>query len=132
MISIQLKFCRVDYEPRQWINTSFPDGTSWGAFPHETNSYHVIAHRTGYQDDIWTYAFEHEFCHSFACQFLDDAPSAVLYSLAHGFDCKPATSVREELLAQAVQRFLRTNERPIIGSIDWDKMKSEALALLPK
>jgi hypothetical protein len=110
--------------------TTYDDGSSYGAHPHDTHHYHVIAHRCGYGDDILAYAREHEACHHIVSEWIMGRPSQVLWPLAHGYDPDPADAVQEEALTMTFQRWLRANERPIIGGVDWDGLKARALASL--
>lgn len=110
--------------------TTFHDGSQWGAFPHDTHHYHVIAHRCGYGDDILRYAQEHEVCHLVAEEWLWDRPSRVLWALAHGDEIAPHDAACEEAVTMTVQRWLRANERPIIGGVDWDGLKRYMLEKL--
>jgi len=64
------------------------------------------------------------------CECIDGYPSHVLWALAHGHEPHPGVAVLEEMGAHTVQRWLRANERPIVGSVDWDDLKACALALL--
>ena len=130
MKRIELLTCTVRYDHHEYIDTIFNDGKMWGAYPHDNHHYHVIAHRCGYGDDIWAYAFEHEFIHSFLAQELDRGNSYVLWSLAHNQKPDPIEAMKEEVLVQTFQRWMRANERPIIGGIDWDDLKSKALGML--
>lgn len=110
---------------------SFYDGAEIEAQPHETAHYYVIAHRCGYGDNIARYCFEHEFCHEFLSERLHGSPSPVLWSLAHGeTDLTDGECAEEEISVQTFQRWLRGNERPIVGGVAWDDLKREALQLL--
>jgi hypothetical protein len=126
---MQIGTATVRYYP-EGAFTSYADGTSYAAHPHDTHHYHVIAHRCGYGDDILTYAREHEVCHHIVSEWIGGHTSKVLWPLAHGRDPDPAEAVYEEALAMTFQRWLRANERPIIGGVDWTGLKSRALALL--
>jgi hypothetical protein len=111
--------------------TRFDDGSFVNSIPHPQDPhYHVIAHRTGYEDDLHAYTLEHEFVHCFLSERLHGRPSPVLWALAHGGELAPADAALEELAVQAFQRYLRAGEQPIVGGIDWGKMKRDALALL--
>jgi len=127
---IRLQYCTMEYT--DWgIMTRFADGTEVGAYPHpEMPHYHVIAHRCGYGDDLMAYCREHEFAHEFVCETLLGTPSRILVTLAAGKMPDPAPSAFEEMAAQQFQRWLRANERPILGGVDWDALKAEALRLL--
>lgn len=126
---IRLKFCDIERRgPDVW--TLFRDGTGCAASSHQTAHYHVIAHRLGYGDDVDAYCFEHEFAHAFVEQEMHDRPSRVLWGLAHGKMLRGTDAAYEEIAAQTLQRWLRTNERPILSGVDWDGFKAKALALL--
>jgi hypothetical protein len=126
---IQLRFASVEYTPQGCVSR-FEDGTSFGAHPHDTPHYHVIAHRCGYGDDLLAYCREHEVCHHLICEWLYGAPSPILWKLAHGEELPPGYAAFEEFAAQALQRWVRANERPIIGGVDWDGIKIRAEVLL--
>lgn len=110
--------------------TTFDSGASWGAHPHHTPHYHVIAHRCGYGDDLMAYCREHEACHLIVERELLDESIGVLRALAHGWPVDPGRAAAEELAVMALQRWLRANERPIVSGVEWDRIKREALALL--
>jgi hypothetical protein len=110
--------------------TRYDDGSSYAAHPHDTHHYHVIAHRCGYGDDILRYAREHEVCHHIVSEWIGGYTSKVLWPLAHGRDPDPVEAIMEEAMAMTFQRWLRANERPIIGGVLWDDLKARALALL--
>ena len=112
--------------------TIYADGASWEGHAHDTPHYHVIAHRCGYGDDLAAYAFEHDACHSIVAERLGPKirASAVLWPLAHGHSPDAAESLLEEFAAQALQRWLRAAERPILGGVDWDALKRETLEWL--
>jgi hypothetical protein len=124
---ISLPHCAVSWTPTGCI-TRFRDGSSVESHPHDTHHYHVIAHRTGYGDGILAYCREHDFLHCFAEQWFHARPSRVLWALAHGTE-DPSPQY-EELVVQTCQRWLRANERPIIGGVDWDGFKTSALGCL--
>lgn len=129
MRSVRVGDATVTYTPDGAL-TIFDDGTSYGAQPHDTPHYHVIAHRCGYGDDLLRYAREHEVCHLIVeREFLDGRPS-VLRELADGWPAHPDDAAMEEAMVMTLQRWLRANERPIIGGVEWDRIKRDALALL--
>jgi hypothetical protein len=126
---VQLEFCTV--EKTDWgCCVRFPDGSSCPAVPHDSHHYHVVAHRCGYGDDVHSYCFEHEFAHAFVEERLHRRPSRVLWALAHGGMLSGKDAAYEEIAAQTFQRFLRANEEPIVGGVEWHEMKRDALALL--
>lgn len=110
--------------------TRYEDGATFGAHPHDTHHYHVIAHRCGYGDDILDYAREHEVCHHIVGLWIKGSGSDVIGPLAHGIDPDPVKATLEEALTMTFQRWLRANERPIIGGVDWDGLKRRALEAL--
>lgn len=128
-MTIALAYCTVEYTDWGCV-THFPDGTQFGAHPHETPHYHVIAHRLGYGDDLLGYCREHEVAHCLIAEWFRDEPSAVLWDLAHGAEPDPITAVHEEVMAQTLQRWIRAGERPILAGVDWDGIKERALDLL--
>jgi hypothetical protein len=110
--------------------TRYDDGSSYGAHHHDTPHYHVISHRCGYGDDLARYCFEHEACHHIVGEaFFCGGPSPIIWALAHGTDVGPSFAAIEEAMVMTFQRWLRANERPIIGGVDWDGLKARALAL---
>jgi hypothetical protein len=126
---IDLLYCSVKWEP--WgVRVLFPDGVHADGAPHDTAHYRVIAHRLGYGDDIMAYAREHDFCHAYVEQELHRRPSRVLRGVAVGKYAPTADAVYEEIMAQTLQRWLRTNERPIVSGCDWDALRRGALELL--
>ena len=129
---IQLYQCQVE-----WIEggatTRFPDGTHFEAYPHDTDDYSEIAHRCGYGEGYaahrLAYCREHELCH--ALMDREFRGSSVIRTLAQGVQPSFTASAREEALVQMFQRWLRSNERPIlIAGCDWDAWKAEALKLI--
>ena len=127
---IQLKFCTVAWRDDGAVWTTFEDGAECPATSHDTHHYHVIAHRLGYGDDVAAYTFEHELMHSFVSEWFHDKPSPVLWAIAHGEMLSGKDAAYEEIVAQTAQRWLRANERPILGGVDWDRFKASALAVL--
>lgn len=126
-----IRLRRVVIEPTEWGCVSrFDDGSSFGAHEHQTPHYHVISHRCGYGDDLRAYCIEHEFSHHFLAERLGGGVSPIIWALAHRETPEPGAAAIEELAVQAFQRWLRANERPIVGGTDWDALKRDALALL--
>lgn len=108
----------------------YADGASFGALPHDTHHYHVIAHRCGYGDDILRYCREHEVCHHVVGEFFYGGRSPILWALAHDEPVEPAAAALEEAMTMAVQRWVRAAERPIIGGVAWDAVRDRVLAVL--
>lgn len=127
---IKLSFC--EFERFNWgCTTRFRDGSHVDAFPHwENHHYHVIAHRCGYADDLLTYCQEHEFAHNFIAEKFSRGISPILAALAIGSECSAEEAAYEEALVHIFQAWLRANQEPIIGGIDWRGLKAEALELL--
>lgn len=126
--AVTLKYCTIDFTDWGAV-TRFPDGSECPSAPHDTHHYHVIAHRCGYGDDILRYCQEHDLAHALIEQEVHNRPSFVLQSLAHGHTPAAELCLYEELAAQTLQRWARTNERPIIGGIDWDALSRQFVAL---
>jgi hypothetical protein len=111
--------------------TVFADGSHVNSIPHPGDPhYRVIAHRCGYNDDIHAYCYEHDFVHLFLAEWLHSRPSPILWGLAHGSELTGHEAALEEIGVQAFQRWIRANEQPIVGSVDWFRMREEALRLL--
>jgi hypothetical protein len=129
--------------------TTFGDGTTWGALPHDTPHYDEIAERCGYLDwetrATWpadptraqreaarmAYCREHEvFHHVVGAVFYRAQSSPVLWALAHGLEVDEMAAAVEEAMVMTVQRWVRAGERPIIGGVDWDDLRARCLALL--
>ena len=109
------------------------DGKEVGAWPHpEMTDYHVIAARLGYQYDLLRYTREHELCHLIVEEWFYDRPSQILSAIANGKMLSGKTSAYEELMAQTLQRWVRTNERPLIGGVQWDDLKEWTLKAIAK
>jgi hypothetical protein len=94
------------------------------------DDYAAVAHRLGYEYDLRRYCQEHDVAHLVIEEALHARPSRVLWGLAHGDPLSPQEAAYEELAAQSLQRFCRANERPIIGSVDWDAMRNQFLVAL--
>jgi len=129
MKRVEIGNATVEYTPGGCV-TRYPNGASYGAHPHDTHHYHVIAHRCGYGDDILTYAREHEVCHHVVGLWIKGGGSDVIGPLAHGQEPNPTKAVLEEALVMTFQRWLRANERPIIAGVDWDSLKARTLEAL--
>lgn len=121
---IELSFAAVEYT--DWGCTSrFEDGTKVDAIPHPwDHCYSIIAMRCGYGFDLLAYCQEHELAHHVVGEFLLGRPSPVLWGLAHEQPLPANEAAFEEMMAQALQRFVRAAERPIIGGVDWDALKA--------
>jgi hypothetical protein len=127
---ISLRHCEIEWTDFGCA-TRFADGSEIGAHPHATPHYHVIAHRTGYGDDLMAYCREHELAHAFTQEALHDRPSPILWALAHGDMPSGRAAAEEEVFAQTFQRWVRAAERPIIGGVPWDDWRARFLALVP-
>lgn len=109
---------------------TFLDGASIESWPHDTPHYHVNAHRLGYNGDLLTYCRDHDFFHAFCEQWFFDRPSLTLWAVAHNEPVPEDADAYEEMAVMTCQRWVRANERPIIGNVDWDLFKTTALAQL--
>lgn len=138
---IHLKHATVHFFDDGTANSIFPDGTTYGAHPHDTPHYREIAWRCGYEvrfnggplsssADIGKYCQEHEFFHHYIVERLNNSPSQVLWPLAHGAPVDKFIGLGEEALVQMMQRWVRANERPILSRVNWDDLKRDALELL--
>lgn len=127
--TIALRYCSITWT-HEGCTTRFQDGVELSSYPHEIPHYYVIAHRLGYGDNLLAYAREHDFFHSYTEQYFHDRPSLTLWAVAHGDTLGQYQATYEELVTQTCQRWVRANERPIIGDVDWDGFKREALELL--
>lgn len=127
-MTLRLRYCTIEFHP--WgARTLFKGGASIDARPHDTHHYHVIAHRCGYGDDTLRYCQEHEVCHSLVAEWFYNQPSRVLLNLALGFTPR-LDAPFEEVMTQTLQRFLRANERPIVGDVNWDGLRDYARSIL--
>jgi len=138
--SIQLTYCRLDYGDT-WASTHFPDGTSYGAEPHDTPEYRALAERCGYVKHRWTlahapdvnrYMIEHEFSHNFLAQEIWHSTSAVLWALAHGQRPPPAAILSEEAVCILFQTWLRAGI-PVAATapgVNWWELKRKAIEML--
>jgi hypothetical protein len=124
---IQLRFASLEYTPEGAV-THFPDGSSWGALPHDTPAYHAIAHRLGYEGDTLRYCQEHELAHALIGEhFCSHSP--VIWALAHGEEPPAMIAAAEEALVLTLQRYARANEVPMVDRVDWPALKSRFLEL---
>lgn len=124
---IRLRFCELEYTPEGAV-THWPDGTQWGALPHDKPHYHALAHRLGYEGDTLAYCREHELAHHLVTEGYH-SHSLVIYALAHGDKPPDPIAASEEALAMALQRYARTNEHPFIDRCDWAALKARLLEL---
>ncbi|MFS0771052.1 hypothetical protein [Sphingomonas sp. 1P08PE] len=128
-------------------HTAYDDGSSYGAQPHATAHYDEIADRCGYlaratvatwpldpSDDEeaaarLAYCREHEVFHHIVGGLFYGGRSPILWALAHGSEVTPEQAALEEAMVMTVQRWVRAGERPIIGGVEWDAVRANALAL---
>ncbi len=109
MTTIQFPFCELAWNPEQRKAVCrFKDGTEAHACPHDTDEYraHAAEKSTGNED---MYCWQHEIAHIIVAQIYYNAPSSVLWNLAHNRSTDTDTCTREEQMAQDFQRkmFLR-------------------------
>jgi hypothetical protein len=109
--TLRLKYCEVDVWPDK-VLTTFDDDTSYGAYAHDTKHYRALAARCGYRADIHAYCREHEVAHSIVTEYLFNAPSRVLWALAHGTTAETVDILLEEELAISLQAFTRAKVLP--------------------
>lgn len=122
---IRLRFCTLEFTPVGAV-TRFPDGSNYGALPHDEPHYHAVAHRLGYEGDILKYCQEHELAHHLIAEEFG-SHSPVLWALAHDEEPAGSFAAAEEALAMVLQRYARANEVPLIEGIDWDGLKCRLL-----
>ncbi len=128
---IATKFARVEFT-EGGCNVWFVDGSVCQAWHHPEDSYYrEIAQRLGYGARTVAYCRDHELSHLIFEEVVHGRPSPVLYALAHGRPMDPKLSAYEEIAAQALQRWVRVGERPIVGGVDWDKLKRRFLEVAP-
>jgi hypothetical protein len=128
--TIPLIFCTA-YLYDGWAWTAFPDGSGFGAFPHDEPDYRELSRRLGY-DSTMDYCWQHEVCHNLVEQEVFGRPSPILWALAHGLR-HPDTTPYEEALVQAFQGFLRgatPTMTAVAPGVDWWEIKQKALGLL--
>ncbi len=129
IMSIRLTFCTASLY-KGWCWTAFPDGSGYGAYPHDTAEYRDLAKRLGYENSM-DYCWEHEVAHSFVSERISNRPSPILQALAHR-QRHPDCTVYEEALVQAFQGFLRGG-LPMSATapdVDWCALRQDALWLL--
>lgn len=124
---MQLRFATLERTPEGAL-TTFADGASWPAIPHDTPTYHAISHRLGYEGDTRRYCQEHELAHHVVAEAFG-SHSLVLWALAHGEEPCAMVAAAEEALSLALQRYARTNEHPMIDRIDWQTARRRFLEL---
>jgi hypothetical protein len=118
------------YTP-EGCRTVYSDGATLDSYPHlEMPHYYVISHRTGYGDDVMAYCREHDLFHHLVACFFGTISSSVLWRSAHSGDDGPIPAAYEEVLVMTCQKWVRANERPIIGDVNWDAFKAKALGVL--
>jgi hypothetical protein len=122
---IRLRFCTLEYTPEGAV-TRFPDGSSYGALPHDKPHYHAVAHRLGYAGNILAYCQHHELAHHLIAEAFG-SHSPVIWALAHGEEPPRMIAAAEEALAMTLQRYAMTNELPMIEGIEWDELKCRML-----
>ena len=139
--TITLPHATVTYTPEGCYST-FEDGSSYGAHPHDTPHYDEIAERCGYglglawgdaqrrAEGRMRYCREHEVFHHIVGQHFYGGVSPVLWQLAHGGEPHPCEAALEEAMVVTLQRWVRAGERPIIGGFDWNGLKRRALEVL--
>jgi hypothetical protein len=122
---IQLRFCKLEFTP-EGAMTHWPDGTQWGALPHDTPSYHYAAYRYGHDGDTLAYCRFHELAHHLICEALG-SHSLVIFALAHGEQPSPAIAAAEEALTMTLHRYVTTVEPPLIEGIGWQTLRKRFL-----
>lgn len=119
---MKLRFGRLQLTERGAI-TCWPDGTQWGALPHDKPHYHYLAYRYGHGGDTRAYCQAHELCHHLVAEGFG-SHSPVLWALAHGETPSPMIAAAEEALAMALHRYCMTGELPLIEGVAWDDLRA--------
>lgn len=125
---IQLDHCSIEWKS-YGSRVVFPDRSETSAWPDGSAHYYVIAHRCGYEDRITAYCREHELAHALVGEEFYGWESPVLAASARKL-LPPVTAPLEEGMAQMIQRWVRANELPIIGGVDWHAIKTRFLHLV--
>lgn len=123
---IDLRFANLEYTTEGAV-THFPDGSSWGALPHDEPHYHYLAYRYGHGGNTLAYCRFHELCHHLVCEAFG-SHSLTLWALAHGEQPTPMIAAAEEALAHTLHRYAMTGEPPFIEGVDWDVLKHRLLS----
>lgn len=127
---IRCRFGRVEFHP--WGAMSFVKGLRDGvpATPHpDLPDYQEVTRRCGYGEDCLRFTQEHEVAHFLVEEFIHDRVSRVLWALARRYPPSRHEAAYEELAAQALQRFARTGERPIVAA-PWYEMRDRFVELV--
>lgn len=125
---IQFRFASLEYTPQGAV-THFPDGSSWGALPHDTPEYHYVAYRYGHNGDTLAYCRVHELAHHLVCESFG-SHSLTLFALAHGEKPTPMIAAAEEALAMTLHRYAMTSEPPMIEGVPWYSLRERLLTML--
>lgn len=125
---MKTRFAKLEWTEEGAV-TRWPNGKSWGAFPHDSAHYHALAYRLGYEGDTLAYCREHELAHHLVAEHFGSR-SVVLWNLANGRSPSPRLAASEEALAMALQRYARANEVPLIAGVDWEALRGQFLNLL--
>jgi hypothetical protein len=125
---MRMKYCTIEWT-EDGAATTFNGNVRCPSFPHpEQPHYHVIAHRCGCGDDVRQYCRDHELAHVLLSEvFQHCAPASLLETAVYGKAQDWGTNMLEECTAHVLQRWVRCNERPIIGRCDWDSIKRKFL-----
>lgn len=125
---MQLRFASLDFTDEGAVS-HFPDGSSWGALPHDEPHYHYLALRYGHSGDLRAYCRAHELCHHLIAEAFG-SHSPVLWALAHGEQPPRMIAAAEEALAMTLHRFVMLAEPPLIEGLDWKALKTRFEELL--
>lgn len=125
---MRMKYCSIKWVVLGVVVT-FDTGEECVGVPHDTHHYHVVSHRLGYGGDVMRYCREHELAHVVLAQELHQGPPLALLDTArYGAAVDQGLAVMEECTAQALQRWVRASELPIIGDCDWVDLRDKFLA----
>lgn len=68
------------------VRTILYDGSEVRGVPPKGEGFAQSARNLGYGEDVYWHIVEHDLCHAFLAEWLDDAPSAALWAQAHDQD----------------------------------------------
>jgi hypothetical protein len=126
---IELRFASIEFTPDGAVS-HFPDGSSYGALPHDEPHCHFLAYAYGHSGDALAFCRAHELCHHLVAEGFG-CHSPVLWALAHDEQPAPLIAAAEEALAQTLHRYAMTNEPALIEGLDWFALKRRFHELMP-
>lgn len=105
-------FAQVD---RQGIRTTLYDGSQTYGVPPDIDGFKESAAYLGYGDDTYHHMIEHDLCHLYLAEWIDNAPPAALWNQAHDerayLKKAPPSVVRDEEIVEGAQLVLNHNDQ---------------------